>query len=491
MTSDKFSHKWRPLEDLPADRNLLASSELPSLSTTWAEQREHMDEIDVTRFNERLTRQWAIETGVIEDIYTLDRGVTQLLIEGGIDASQIPHDSTDIDPVLLAAMIGDHESAMGGLFDFVSRQRLLSTSFAKELHQLITHHQKWCAALNTFGRQTQVRLDHGEYKRTSNNPTRPDGRVHEYCPPEQVASEMDRLINLHLEHQRSDTPPEVEASWLHHRFAQIHPFQDGNGRVARALASLIFIRAGWFPLVVTRDDRKSYIESLEAADGGDLTPLIYQFTRLQRDAFIAALSIGREVEQRRRVHQTIAATRDLLRQRRVTLLAEWDRAKEVARSVHDRAIDRLEELSDELDAGIGPELSYHKFFVDDEQDDGHRTHYFRNQIIQSAQKLGYFASPDVYAAWTRLVLRSNTQAEILLSIHGIGHEYRGLLGCSLTFFRRMETDQGDREVSDTTTVCTEVFQINYVEDTQSILQRFDGWLDEGLFAALEVWRSGL
>lgn len=52
-----------------------------------------------------------------------------------------------------------------------------------------------------------------------------------------------------------EVSPEVEAAWLHHRFTQIHPFQDGNGRIARLLASLVFIKAGWFPLVVTRDDR--------------------------------------------------------------------------------------------------------------------------------------------------------------------------------------------------------------------------------------------
>ena len=54
--------------------------------------------------------------------------------------------------------------------------------------------------------------------------------------------------------RRRGVPVEVEAAWLHHRFTQIHPYQDGNGRVARALASLLFIKAGWFPVVVTRDD---------------------------------------------------------------------------------------------------------------------------------------------------------------------------------------------------------------------------------------------
>src|SRR5262249_23634455 len=81
----------------------------------------------------------------------------------------------------------------------------------------------------------------------------------------------------------------------HHRFAQIHPFQDGNGRVVRALASLVFLRASWFPLVVNRDDRAEYIESLEQADRGDLAPLVDLFARIQKKAFNQALSLSEQV----------------------------------------------------------------------------------------------------------------------------------------------------------------------------------------------------
>ena len=56
------------------------------------------------------------------------------------------------------------------------------------------------------------------------------------------------------------------AAWVRHRFTQIHPFQDGNGRVARLLATLVFSRAEWLPLVVRRDDRVRYLDALEAAD---------------------------------------------------------------------------------------------------------------------------------------------------------------------------------------------------------------------------------
>ena len=90
---------------------------------------------------------------------------------------------------------------------------------------------------------------------------------------------MNRLLEIHNQHQEMDVPPEIEAAWLHHRFTQIHPFQDGNGRVACTLASLIFIRQRLFPIVITRNDRQEYIDASEAADTGDLTRIINLFSR--------------------------------------------------------------------------------------------------------------------------------------------------------------------------------------------------------------------
>jgi Fic family protein len=97
--------------------------------------------------------------------------------------------------------------------------------------------------VDQLGRAFEKQLEKGQYKTEPNSPTRPDSLVHEYCPPEQVASEMDRLVAMHSEHDERGVPVEVEAAWFHHRFTQIHPFADGNGRVARAIASLVFIKA--------------------------------------------------------------------------------------------------------------------------------------------------------------------------------------------------------------------------------------------------------
>ncbi len=289
----RAGHEWRPIEDLPHDWQNLADAELRQLAKDWNENREELiSHGALGEFNERLKREWAIETGLIERVYTLRQGITEVLIEHGLREEFIPSSATDRDPGLVVDMIQDHAAAVDGLFDFVKRERQLSTSYVKELHAVLLAHQETASARNTFGRRVEMPLVKGEYKSRPNNPVRPDGLIHEYCPPEQVASEMDRLLEMHLEHGESGVPPDVEAAWLHHRFTQIHPFQDGNGRVARALATLVMIRAGWFPLVVRDAGRAEYIATLEAADSSDLGSLVKLFADLQREAFLEAIAVS-------------------------------------------------------------------------------------------------------------------------------------------------------------------------------------------------------
>ncbi|MFC4256451.1 Fic family protein [Croceibacterium xixiisoli] len=70
-------------------------------------------------------------------------------------------------------------------------------------------------------------------------------------------------------------PPTPEAAFdAHYRLTAIHPFSDGHGRAARLLMNLMLLRAGYVPVAVRPEDRKSYLDSLEHASlsDGDLEP---------------------------------------------------------------------------------------------------------------------------------------------------------------------------------------------------------------------------
>ncbi|MGH3791732.1 MAG: Fic family protein, partial [Pseudonocardiaceae bacterium] len=362
----------------------------------WREERETLSsKQDLKRFNEKLQREWAIETGIIEQLYSLDRGIAQLLIERGIDASLIPFEATDKPPALVAQIIEDHESAVDFLFDLVAQRRSLSVGFIKELHALMTQHQEATVGINQFGSKVVTPLERGTFKRWPNNPTRThaDGGLHEYCPPEHVDAEMDRLLELHLRHLEEDVPPEIEAAWLHHRFTQIHPFQDGNGRVARALASLVFISHEWFPLVITRDDRVQYLDALEKADKNGLDYLVELFVSRQRRAFVGSLGITREVTQEgERLDQQLAAIADLFSRRDVELRQELDRANEIARTVWSLSVERFEDLAGQLKQSMSAQGGNRNAFVDFAPDHDQRKTWHRWQIIKAARGLGYFAA---------------------------------------------------------------------------------------------------
>ena len=75
--AETVAHRWHPLEDYPQFPDSLASSELRRLALVWNKheltQREALE-----RFNERLRREWAIDTGLSERVYTLDRSMQQM-----------------------------------------------------------------------------------------------------------------------------------------------------------------------------------------------------------------------------------------------------------------------------------------------------------------------------------------------------------------------------------------------------------------------------
>ncbi len=478
-----MDRRWESIRNYEVPPSELADGELRALSGVWTEQKDTLGESTaVDHFNERLRREWAIETGLIERLYTLDRGITELMIERGVDAAFLSSRASD-NPDRTIALIGDQREAIDSLFAFVKGARPLSTSYIKELHSLFTRNQDYAEGRDQFGRRTEIPLIHGDYKRRPNNPTRPDGSIYEYCPPEHVAAEMDQLIAWHGEH--ADVPPEVEAAWLHHRFVQIHPFQDGNGRLARALATLIFIKADWLPLVVRDDERDKYIAALEAADDGDLKPLVQFFAAVQRRQFINVIGIARDIRQSLRVDARIESIRQQLAARRDALAKEWGTAVENAERLREMTKTRVTEVCDKLAATVGDYQEF-RFFADDETDKGGRSHYFHRQIVTSAKALDYYANTRQHRSWVRLGIGDGRQSNVLFSFHGIGQQFQGVLACSASWFQRVPSDEGTETAGDSP-LCDEVFQINYKEDIAEIEVRYADWLERALERGLAMW----
>ena len=290
--SSLIAHHWQPIADLPPEWGDLCRPDLHEVHERWMAARRRLDDPDrVRQVQERLMTVWAIETGIIERLYSVDRGVTIALAEVGLDAMERFRADGRI-TLEARLLIEDQRAALEMVMDLVGGQRVLTSSYIRELHRGLTEHQDTRDAIDAQGRRFAAPLLKGEWKRLPNNPIRSDGRVHEYCPPEFVQDEMDRLLAWHKEHEAAGVCPEVEGAWLHHRFAQIHPFEDGNGRVARALAAAVFLHADYLvPVIRDEEHREPYLDALEAADGGDLRPLVGLLVDVEATDLADALTI--------------------------------------------------------------------------------------------------------------------------------------------------------------------------------------------------------
>jgi Fic family protein len=487
---DFFMYKWKPIENLSPEQ-LKGLPEVGQLLSIWREQAERLKETEsVKQFQEKLNREWAVETGIIENLYSLDRGTTRTLIEYGIKASFIAHGGVDKPPEWVAAVLRDQQNALEFVFDFVGTNRPLSTAYIKELHSLLTRHQETTEGIDLMGRRVSVKILHGDWKRLPNNPTRKDGTIHEYCPPEHVESEMDRLVAWHGEHLVQKVPPEVEAAWIHHRFTQIHPFQDGNGRMARCLASLVFIKAGGFPLVVDRDRREAYINALEQADAGDLNALTKIFSDIERRWFRKAISISESLlnghaVSRRKILE--AASRKLVGRQTATT-SERNKVFDLAAAAREHIKTRLGELKIEIDEVLGtvPDLSCRIQVSTPDQ-----KHWFRHQIVEIARRLEYFADLQTLGEWFRLQIRNGEHTDIVFSVHSVGTEFLGIVGVSAFLQVKTPSEESILAAHAPVPLCRDLFQMTYLDTWETLTPQLDEWLEETLSVALDQWQKGL
>ncbi len=149
---------WEPITDLPPDWQSLTDGELVPLLQFWNDQRSDLEQSGaLANFSQRLAREWSIETGQIEGVYDIDRGVTQTLIERGIRSDLIPREPNQKPPELIAAIIQDHYDVLEGLFQFVRGKRELTKGYIHELHAALLRHQETTDAMDQFGKD----LRHG------------------------------------------------------------------------------------------------------------------------------------------------------------------------------------------------------------------------------------------------------------------------------------------------------------------------------------------
>ena len=85
--------------------------------------------------------------------------------------------------------------------------------------------------------------------------------------------------------------PLKKAAFIQHRLVWIHPFFDGNGRVARLVTNLFFMQQGYPPVVLEQEQRNTYYLVLHQADNGNLSPLAGFIAKAMNESLQMYLSV--------------------------------------------------------------------------------------------------------------------------------------------------------------------------------------------------------
>jgi Fic family protein len=197
----------------------------------------------------QLRNLWTHTSTAIEG-NTLTLGETAFVLEEGLTISGKP--------------LKDHEEVVGHaraidlVYDFIRKKSDLTEKDLFDLHKAV---------------QTERIIDVykpvGAWKVEPNSTVIVSGDdqiIFEYASPKDVPELMQSWLALFQNTCKEKTLNREEALtayvFLHISFVRIHPFWDGNGRIARLIANIPVIKAGYPPIIIPKERRQEYIEAL-------------------------------------------------------------------------------------------------------------------------------------------------------------------------------------------------------------------------------------
>ena len=148
------------------------------------------------------------------------------------------------------------------------KERPLTENFIRLLNEKILVRPFWKEAETADGQKTRREIQIGQYKSMPNSVRLSNGEMFHYASPQETPALMNDLVDWY--NNQKDFHPVTLAAMFHYRFVRIHPFDDGNGRVARLLMNYILMKHDFPPVIIKSDDKANYLLALNKADTGNL-----------------------------------------------------------------------------------------------------------------------------------------------------------------------------------------------------------------------------
>jgi Fic family protein len=239
-------------------------SRLDKLKASWT-SAQPLSPDNENRLKKKLRLEWNFNSNHIEG-NTLTYGETELLlIQGQAVGGHAIREYEEMKA---------HDVAVDYVEQLAKDQRVIGETDIRDLNKIILKEPFWKEAQTLDGKNTRKYIVPGEYKTLSNNVRTSTNEIFEFAKPEDTPNRMLLLVSWLREELANASLHQVHvAAKLHHDFVLIHPFDDGNGRVARLLVNYVLLRAGFPPLIIKSADKSNYLAALRLADVGQIESL--------------------------------------------------------------------------------------------------------------------------------------------------------------------------------------------------------------------------
>ena len=224
----------------------------------WQELQP-LSEKDKDRLSRRFTVDFNYNSNHIEG-NTLTYGQTEvLLLFGKVIGEASVRDVQEMTASNVGLRMMTEEARL--------KEAPLTQNFIRTLHQTLLREDYTVYRNLPGGVLTSYVIHAGEYKTRPNSVITRYGDRFEYASPEETPSLMADLVDWYNKAEKEGKLSPVElAALFHYRYIRIHPFEDGNGRIARLMVNFILTRHN-YPMIVVRSRKKSeYLEALHQAD---------------------------------------------------------------------------------------------------------------------------------------------------------------------------------------------------------------------------------